>query len=182
MSTVDDATATMIANLEIKTGRSLDGWVDMVRDSGRTKHSEIMSWLKAEHGLTHGYANLVTLTALRGAAAPAGDALIDAMYSGAKAALRPLHDAVVAAATSFGPDVELAPKQAYVSLRRSKQFGTIGPAAGGTVEVGLNLPGHEPTDRLRPTTGMCTHRVRLGSTAELDAEVLGWLRQAYDRA
>lgn len=182
MSTVDDATATMIANLEARTGRSLADWVALVRAGGRTKHADIMTWLKSEQGLTHGYANLVTLTALRGDEAPAGDALVDAMYAGPKVGQRPLHDAVVAVARSFGPDVELAPKQAYVSLRRSKQFGTVGPAAGGTVEIGLNLAGLAPTERLRPTSGMCTHRLRIGSEAELDDDVKGWLRQAYDRA
>jgi hypothetical protein len=182
MSTVDDATATMIVNLEARTGRPLADWVDLVRRSGRSKHGEILTWLKSEHGLTHGYANLVALTALRGDDAPSGDALVDAMYAGPKAGLRPLHDAVVTAVRGFGPDVELAPKQAYVSLRRSKQFGTVGPASGGTVEVGFNLPGVAPTDRLRPTSGMCTHRLRIASADELDGEVIGWLRQAYDRA
>ena len=36
--------------------------------------------------------------------------------------------------------------------------------------------------RLEPTTGMCTHRVRLTSPDELDDEVIGWLREAYERA
>jgi len=29
---------------------------------------------------------------------------------------------------------------------------------------------------------MCTHRIKLGSTAEIDAEVKAWLEQAYDAA
>jgi hypothetical protein len=40
----------------------------------------------------------------------------------------------------------------------------------------------EPTDRLESTSGMCTHRVRLASADELDAEVIGWLEEAYRRA
>ena len=29
---------------------------------------------------------------------------------------------------------------------------------------------------------MCTHRVRLSSPDEFDAEVAGWMREAYERA
>ena len=83
---------------------------------------------------------------------------------------------------AFGEDVELAPKQSYVSLRRSKQFATVGPASGGRLEVGLNLKGIEPSGRLEASSGMCTHRVRLVSADEFDGEVQGWLHEAYDRA
>ena len=90
--------------------------------------------------------------------------------------------AVVGVARGFGPDVELAPKQTYVSLRRAKQFATVGPASGGRLEVGLNLKDIEPAGRLERATGMCTHRVRMADPSELDAEVVDWLREAYDRA
>ena len=182
MATVDDAIQTQIRNIEQSTGRSMADWVALVSGSGKTRHGEVLAWLKAEHGLSHGNANRVALTALRGPAAPEGDKLIDTIYAGPKAALRPLHDQVVAFVQGFGADVELAPKQAYVALRRTKQFGTVGPASGGRLEIGLNLKGVAPGGRLEPTTGMCTHRVRISDPSELDAEVVGWLREAYDRA
>lgn len=182
MSTVDDATATMIANYPTRTGRSLDEWVGLVRANGTVRHGEIMTLLKTEHSMSHGFANLVALTALKPDESACGEDPADTIYAGPKAALRPLHDAAVAAATGFGSDVELAPKKSYVSLRRSKQFATIGPGPGGRLEIGLNLRDVEPNGRLEATTGMCSHRVRIASRDELDAEVLGWLRQAYDGA
>jgi Domain of unknown function (DUF5655)/Domain of unknown function (DUF4287) len=181
MGTVEDAVQTQARNIEQKHGRSMDDLVAMVGASGKAKHGEIVAWLKSEHGFGHGDANLVALTALRGPAAPAGDDLVEAIYAGPKAALRPFHDRVIEITRGFG-DVELSPKQTYVSLRRAKQFGTVGPASGGRLEIGLNLKGVEPAGRLEPTTGMCTHRVRLTDPSELDAEVIGWLREAYDRA
>jgi hypothetical protein len=182
MPDLDEAVRTQIRNIEANTGRSMAEWAALVRSSGRAKHGEIMAWLKSDHGLTHGNANLIALTALRGPAAPQGDAQVDAIYAGPKATLLSLHDRVVDVARGFGDDVELAPKQAYVALRRSKQFGTIGPASGGRLEIGLNLKGVEPAGRLEPATGMCTHRIRLTEAAELDEEVIGWLREAYARA
>jgi Domain of unknown function (DUF4287)/Domain of unknown function (DUF5655) len=181
MGTVEDAVQTQARNIEQKHGRSMADLVAMVGASGKSKHGEIVAWLKSEHGFGHGDANLVALTALRGPAAPAGNDLIEAIYTGPKAALRPFHDRVIEIAQGFG-DVELSPKLTYVSLRRAKQFGTVGPASGGRLEIGLNLKGVEPAGRLEPTTGMCTHRVRLSDPSELDAEVIGWLREAYDRA
>ena len=181
MATVDDAVKSQARNIEQATGRSINEWMALVKASGATRHSEMVAWLKAEHGFSHGNANFVALTAKRGSVA-GGVELIDAMYAGPKGALRPFHDQVTAVAQGFGTDVELAPKQAYVSLRRSKQFATVGPGPGGRLEIGLNLAGVEPAGRLEATGGMCTHRVRLSSTDELDAQVIGWLREAYERA
>ena len=147
-----------------------------------SRHGEIMTFLKTEHGMSHGFANFVAITALKPDDIITGDDLVDAMYAGGKAGLRPLHDAAIDAATAFGPDVEVAPKKAYVSLRRKKQFGTVGPGPGGRLEIGLNLRDVEPGGRLEPTTGMCTHRVRIASRDELDTELVGWLRQAYEGA
>jgi len=104
------------------------------------------------------------------------------MYSGPKAALRPLHDLLVGTARSLGPDVEIAPKKATVSLRRTKQFGLITPATRDRIDLGLNLPGNPGAGRLTVTTGMCTHKVGVRSPDEVDDELVDWLRQAYDRA
>lgn len=53
------------------------------------------------------------------------------------------------------------------------------------VDLGLNLKGTEPTERLEGGdvfSGMCTHRVRLESPTDVDTQVMSWLRQAYDQA
>ena len=182
MATLEDAVQTQARNIEQATGRSVDAWAALAKASGKERHGDILAWLKSEHGFTHGNANLVALAAKRGSVSSGGDELVDAMYAGPKAALRPFHDRVVAAAREFGSDIELAPKQTYVALRRSKQFATVGPASGGRLEIGLNLKGVEPAGRREPTTGLCTHRVRQATPDDLDDEVRGWLREAYDRA
>jgi hypothetical protein len=181
MASIDDATQSQARNIERATGRSIDEWVALVNASGAERHGEMVAWLKAEHGFSHGNANFVALTAKRGSTV-GGDAQVDAIYAGPKEALRPLHDQIIELARGFGGDVELAPKQAYVSLRRSKQFGTVGPGPRGLLEIGLNLKGMEPAGRLEAASGMCTHRVRVASANELDSELIGWLRMAYDRA
>ena len=179
---VDAAFASMERNLLEKTGKTIDQWMALAKQSGAQKHGELVKWLKQEHGLTHGYAARVAQRTLT-VAAGGGDALVDAQYAGKRAALRPIHDALVAAAKKLGKDVEIAPKKTGVSLRRSKQFALIQPASNTRVDLGLQLKG-------MPVGGctekwpnpMCTHRVRLESKADVDAEVLGLMRQAYDKA
>ena len=183
MATIEEQLASQIANIERTTGRSMAEWIAVVRASGLDKHAQVVEMLKAEHGLGHGNANRIAIEARQAEAggAPSAEDLVASQYAGRNEPLRPAFEAVVALVRGFGEDVELAPKKAYVSLRRRKQFGQVGPASG-QLEVCLNLPGKEPTERLTPISGMATHRVRIADSSGLDDELIGWLREAYDRA
>lgn len=180
---VDAATQTMIDNIPARTGRPLAEWFSLLAASGTEGHARGVAWLKSEHGMSHGFANLVVTLYRRGdAAAPAADDLVDAQYAGPKAALRPLYERIVAEARSLGDDVEVAPKKTGVSLRRAKQFALVEAPSRTRLQVGLNLRGTPGAGRLREASGMCTHRVDVTSVEEVDAELVGWLREAYDRA
>lgn len=187
------ASLNQLRNIQTKTGKSIAELHSLLDGTGLAKHGEKRTWLIDNVGLGFGDANAVVgaqgkdLSALDGSApsaasTPAGDPL-DAVYTGAKAALRPVHDAVIVAVEAFG-DYEMAPKKAYVSLRRKKQFAMVGPATQKLVEVGLNAKGLPPSPRLKqmPAGGMCQYTVRIGSPDEVDAELVGWLRAAYDSA
>ena len=142
--------------------------------------------LKEKHGLTHGYANLVAHNALQSDASfSEGDALVESQYAGPKAALRPFYDSVIAEVKGFGGDVEVAPKKGYVSLRRKKQFAIVQPSTATRLDVGINLKGVAPAGRLEASgsfNAMVSHRVRVSSAKEIDRELVGWLKRAYDEA
>jgi hypothetical protein len=183
----EEGMATLLKNLEASTGRSIDEWVATARATGLAKHGQLMAILKNEHNLSHGYANQIALRAVAKDDAPASgsDGLVESQYAGAKAALRPIYEKLIGTVHSFGPDVEIAPKKAYVSVRRSKQFALIQPTTATRVDVGLILKGVEPLGRLEASgsfNAMFTHRVRVASLAEVDAELVAWLRRAYDGA
>ncbi len=182
---VDAATATMIANYEKNTGKPFEDWVRIAGREKLAKHGEIVKFLKQAHGMGHGYANLVAQRVLAGAApAPAGEDLVAAQFAGAKAALRPAYDKLAKAVSAFGADVEFSPKKAYVSLRRGKQFALVQPSTADRLDVGINLKGRPAKGRLEASgsfNAMVSHRVRVGSASDVDAELLGWLR-AYDQA
>ena len=184
---MDAATATMIKNLEEKTGKTLAQWVTVVKGLGPKKHGEIVSFLKETHEMGHGYANLVAHSAagLVGEDAASGDDLVAAQYAGEKAALKPMYDQLIRAITTFGKDVEVSPKKTYVSLRRSKQFALIQPTTKTRLDVGLNLKGVAPSGRLEASgsfNAMCTHRVRLESADQIDKALTTWLKEAYEKA
>lgn len=180
----EEMAASMIANLKEKTGKTLDEWVKVAKATRLAKHGELVKHLKDEHSMGHGYANLVAMTTLKPAGAePTGDDLVDAQYAGAKAALRPWYDAIIASVGKFGPDVEVSPKKAYVSLRRSKQFAILQPSTATRLDVGINLKGEPAGGRLEASgsfNSMVTHRVRVESAGQVDKQLAAWLKRAYD--
>ena len=190
MSSVEKALETQIQNIQKKTGKTLAELAALVKASGLTKHGEIRDMLKRDLGLGHGDANTLVHTVLKSdgesaakAAGASTDDVLSEIYAGPKAALRPIHEKLMAAIGKFG-EFEIAPKKGYVSLRRNKQFAMIGPATKTQVELGLNMKGVAPTDRLiaLPPGGMCQYKVRLSQEIEVDAEVIQWVKTAYDGA
>ena len=180
------------APAEIPMARSMSGgWrsstpVAIARATGLAKHSQLMAVLKSEHALTHGYANQIAQQALRPTDdAPEGDDLLTAQYAGKKAPLKPIYEALAKAIAKFGKDVEFSPKKTYVSLRRTKQFALIQPTSAVRLDVGINLKDALATKRLELSgsfNAMVSHRVRVATIEEVDAELLAWLRQAYSLA
>jgi hypothetical protein len=200
MASVEDGIAAQVRNIEARYGRPLPEWFGIIAASGLTKHTEVVAMLKADYGMAHGAAHRVSLLsrqaavpdAASGPATASGRAtaspgeVADALYPGKKAALRPLHDELIAEILGLGPDVSLAPKKGYVSLRRPrKQFAMIQPSGAGRIDLGLILPGVPAAGRLEAAgsfNALFTHRVRLTSAGDLDDAIAGWLAAAYTAA
>lgn len=190
----EEQTASMIANMPEKTGKSMEQWLKVVAKDrkadpdGLAKHGQIVKHLKSEHGMTHGFANLVAHKALGSDAGSVGESgdLVGAQYAGAKAGLRPIYDAIIKGIAKIGKDVEVSPKKSYMSLRRSKQFAIVQPSTRTRVDLGLNFRGGKKAGGRLEESGsfnsMVSHRVRLESAADVDKEVLGWLKEAYAEA
>ena len=177
--------AAMIAGLASKTGKSLAESLAILHASKLSKHKEMVVLLKTKHGVTHGFANMIALQALKTDSQTESDtdSLVDSQYAGPKASLRPIYDAVLGAVKKFGVDVEVSPKKAYVSLRRSKQFAIVQPSSATRVDVGINLKGVPSKGRLEASgsfNAMLSHRVRVADLEEVDKELVGWLKSAYD--
>jgi hypothetical protein len=188
------ATLTQLRNIQARTGKTIAELHAVIAASGLAKTGERRALLMEQFKLGYGDANTVALfvgkplPALGDGApaaaqpAPDGDPL-DGIYTGAKAGLRPLHDAVLKVVKEFG-SFEQAPKKTYVSLRRSKQFAMVGPATKDAIEIGINAKTLPPDARLKvqPPGSMCQATTRISHERELDAALAGWLRQAFEAA
>lgn len=182
--------ATMIANIEAKSGKSLAELGKVVRASKLTKHAELRTMLMEKFGLGHGQANTVVHLVLKSdgasaatAAGKSADDVLDDIYAGKKAALRPVHDAVLAELAKLG-EYEAAPKKDYISYRRKKQFLMVGPKTMTAVELGFgakSLPAHARLKEMPPNS-MCRYTTRVGSPAEIDATVRSWIAASYNEA
>jgi len=190
MVDVEKAIATQLANIEKRTGKSLAELSKIVQNSGLSKHGELVAMLKKTLGMGHGDANTLVHTVRKSSGGTAAgtrdlstEQVLDGLYAGAKAALRPIHDRLLKEIRRFG-EFDEAPKKTYVSYRRKKQFAMIGPATNTRVEVGLNMKGVEATDRLQalPAGQMCNYKVKLTDARDVDAELIAWIRTAYEAA
>jgi Domain of unknown function (DUF5655)/Domain of unknown function (DUF4287) len=194
MSTVDEGLAAQIRNIEQQYGKPLSEWIALVKESGLTKHTDMVAMLKSQYGMSHGSAHRVALKAREADATSIVEApeasgrepvSVSELYSGKKASLKPIHAALMTAITTFGDDIELAPKKGYVSLRRKKQFAMIQPTTATRIDLGLILKDVPATERLESAASfnaLFTHRVRVNTINDVDAQVVAWLKQAYDLA
>src|ERR1700680_1190134 len=179
MASSDKTRGVMRQNIARKTGFDVTQFISLIRTAGVERHGEIVRWLKREHGLTHGYANFIALEA-RGPAAESDEDAVAALFGGGKRTVLPLYERIVAVVLRFGSDVEIAPKKANVSIRRKKQFALLQTTTTSRLDSGLILKEVAPTMRLEAAgsfNAMFTHRVRITSTKDIDAQLKKWLRQ-----
>ncbi len=113
---------------------------------------------------------------------------VESMYSGAKSALRPIHDRLVELGRSLGRDVKVCPGKTIVPLYRNHVFAEIKPSTRSRIDLGLALKNSKkkPPASLKDTGGLArgdriTHRFAITSPEEADAAMVrNWLQIAYD--
>lgn len=179
---MDKALQTMINNMPEKTGKSLEEWTKILKEKSFSKHSEAVKFLKTEHGVTHGFANTI-VTLSKGDTATEDD-LVSAQYKG-KEALLPIYNTLIAFVKTLGSDVTITPKKGSVSIIRKRQFILIKPATKTRIDLGFKLKDTPTTDRLGnsgPFGTMCTHRVQLTASTEVDNELKDWIQEAYNKS
>ena len=180
---MDKALQTMINNMPEKTGKSLEEWKKILKKKGFAKHGEAMKFLKGEHGVTHGFANTIFALSKKDVNETTDD-LVANQYKG-KETLIPIYEKLCSVVSKFGKDVIQTPKKTSVSIIRKKQFALIKPATKSRIDLGLKLKDKPTTERLGnsgPFGTMCTHRVQLINVKQVDKELIGWLKEAYEKS
>jgi len=179
---MDKALQTMIDNMPEKTGKSLSEWKAILKQKSFSKHSEAVNFIKKEHNVTHGFANTI-VTLSKDDDTPPAD-LVTNQYKG-KEDLMPIYEKLLSVVASFGKDVIITPKKASVSIIRKRQFALIQPASKTRIDLGLKIKDKPTSERLEnsgPFGTMCTHRVKLSAVEQIDSELIGWLKESYEKA
>jgi Domain of unknown function (DUF5655) len=185
-----------IAELKSKTGCSLEEWIKHILVMGQKDEKECREWLKEKHKLGTNTAWWLAARAVGDPASIVDDTpesylaacpgYVENMYAGARAGLRPLHDALVRLAKEIGDQVKVCPCQTIVPLYRNHVFAEIKPAGNKRIDLGFALDDEPFTSRLLDTGGKAkkariTHKVAIASLDDIDLQVKRWLKQAYER-
>jgi hypothetical protein len=186
-------TQRWLAELKEKTGRTLDDWLALLENEGPGDEKARREWLKDKHRLgTNTAWWLAERSVGKGtedgnpeAYLRAAPGMVNALYSGPKAGLRPLHDRLVELAAQLGTDVRLCPCATIMPLYRKHVFAQLKPTTRTRIDLGLALGPRNPAGRLIDTGGAAkkdriTHRIPVTRPEDIDAEVRRWLRTAYD--
>ncbi len=190
MDSVNKAMKTQLANIQSKTGKTLDELRKIANDNGFEKHGQIRKFMIEQFELGYGDANLVA-TYTRNPDDPAfqdpqeidADQLIGQIYSGPKEKFFNLHHQLMGKIESFG-EFTISPKKSNVSLRRKRQFVLLGPATNSRFEVGLNLKQDIKDKRVRPQPkgSMCDYIIVVNSEDDINPQLVNWMRMAYEDA
>ena len=187
-------TQKWIGELKQKTGRSLEEWMKFLKANGPNDEKERRVWLKEQHGLGTNTAWWLaeraegkgTEVSDPNAYLKAAEGYVEKMFSGSKAGLKPLYDALLKLGLSVGKEAKACPCQTIVPLYRNHVFAQIKPTTRTRIDLGFALGDTKATGRLIDTGGFArkdriTHRIEITSLADIDAEVKRWLKVAYDR-
>lgn len=173
-------------NIKAKTGKTVADFRVMASRKGLVRHGEIIAWLKDEFTLGHGHAQAIAACLENpdfGRLSPSDR--LAALFAGGRGEWQRPCAALLAKVERFGSDVGVAANQTYVNLNRGrKKFALLRPSTK-ILDVGLKLKGLAASGRLEAAgswSTMVTHRVRISDPGRLDAELLAWLRRAYDLA
>ncbi|MBK8023235.1 MAG: DUF4287 domain-containing protein [Chloroflexi bacterium] len=173
-------------NVQAKTGKTPADFIRMAAEKGLKKHSEIVAWLKADFGLGHGHAQAITHVILD-ADAPkvTRDEKIDQQFKGAKSVWLPVYERLYEQVRQFGDDIGTAPTNTYISFVRDGRKFAIVAVTAARLDIGIKRKGVPAEGRYESAgtwNAMVTHRVQITDPAQLDDELVSWLRHAYEDA
>lgn len=181
--------AAVITGLKERTGRDLPEWLEAVSAEhlDPLDQKAVRAWLR-EQGVPQNSQWAIADAAAReaGWVPPDVEAATDALYSGEKESLRPLHDAIFEMTHALGEDIQAQARGGYIPFVRRTQFLALAPGPRGTLRVGLRFRGEIPQDdRLEPAKGFAqaTHWVHVEPDA-LDEDLLTLeplIATAYDQ-
>ncbi|PTS90267.1 MULTISPECIES: DUF4287 domain-containing protein [unclassified Caulobacter] len=177
--------ASVRANLQRETGKTLEDWVELVkRECPETRPKARTDWLKATYGIGQNRAATIF-----GVAFPSEMGWDDA--DGLRAALWTDPDgtailAAIEAAVTALPDVVTGQRKSFTAWSRKSQFAALKPARGGGAVLGLAVTPEADPRLLEPRNEGWSDRLKakrvLASPADVDDGLRSLLKAAWERS
>ena len=184
-----------VAELKVKTGRTLEEWIALVKKDGPKDENGRREWLKTKHKFgINGAWWIAERADGKGGEEDTPEAYlktavryVEEQYAGPKEKLRPIYDELLKLGKSLGDDVKACPCKTIVPLYRKHVFAQIKPTTNTRIDLGFALTLYKAKlpKRLIDTGGLAkkdriTHRIPVTSVKEIDGEVKKWLMTAYE--
>jgi Domain of unknown function (DUF4287)/Domain of unknown function (DUF5655) len=174
-----------IDNVKAKTGKTPEDFAKLAAEKGLSKHGETVAWLKNDFALGHGHATAIAGVILKaGLPKPGQNQKLEALFAGKKQRWRAAAGKLIDQIATFGEDASITAGGTYINLLRAqKKFGILQPSSAERLDIGIKLKGKAAGGRFETAgswNAMVTHRVRIADPKEIDAEVISWLKSAYD--
>ena len=177
---------TFIETAETATGKSIDDWMTAIKASGNDKNNAIIKWIKDAHSLNHMQAAILAGIYLNdGQPVFVPEVLFKKLFDG-KASQQPLYQALEARIKAEIDAVLFIPTKTYVSLEDNRVFGCV-KINKTNLRIGLDLGDRAFDDYVQPAKGLGAmpnigHMIEISNEAAITAELVGYVRQAYERA
>jgi hypothetical protein len=170
--------------LKKRTGEGVETWNARIQAGNFADEAALRAWL-AEQEVTgypqgllvmecFGYPDFLVASA---------DELVDGQFAD-RPELRPILEAILTRVATLG-EVTIQTRKTYVSLVTPRRtFAAVQPTTKRRVDLGLRLADQQLGGRLESArsmgSGQVTVRIGLSSVEQVDEEVEGWLRRAYE--
>ena len=176
--------ASVRANLERETGKTLEQWVEIVRrECKETRPKARTDWLKATYGIGVNRAATIFSVAYPETGWEDADALRAALWT--DPASTAILQAVEAAVANFDGLVT-GQRKGFTAWSRKSQFAALKPVKGGTAMLGLAVGLDAATNLLPPKNEGWSERLKakitLADPADVDDEVKALLKAAWERS
>lgn len=169
----------MMEKLLSETGKDYKAWVKILQKEGPEGFKQQLGWLREEKGLKYNLAQIIAAIHKNDGEPVYGNPakLINEQYTGKKADMRPLFEALNKKILQSFSDAELHVCKGYVSYVAKRQFATIIPGRE-EVKLGLGIKEHpikselvQPLKGAKPSDKI-SHYVSIRSEKEINKKLL----------
>ena len=176
--------ASVQASLERDTGKTLAEWVVIARTCPEISPGARTRWLRETHGLgVNRAAHVLSEAFPSGMGWDQPEKLRQALWSVSSGVV--ILEALETAMSSF-PGLVTGQRKTFTAWSRKVQFAAAKPVRGGVAVLGLAVPA-EISPRLSSSSkdgwsDRLTAKTVLSSPADVDADLVALLRQAWERS